>query len=238
MSRHIKFDRMFGRLKRCAEVAQDPDVSKSVKRLHDDVVAPKATAFCSAHEAVGEAQAAVARARRQKEQQLAAFDSRYRMTRSLVLAYDPDMNLPETLKVQPMDTAKLEAISGLMSIVQSHAGEPWADELLADSFGTLAPKAKTALEEFIGAIKALWVAQRARADAYEPAYTAYLAFKRVVRDDMGSSSVHYRRLHIRPAPSPVARDEQAEQAAPDSAVVPSVKGGSMATGEPKPVKVA
>ena len=74
--------------------------------------------------------------------------------------------------------------------------------------------------------------------AYEPAYTAYLAFKRVVRDDMGSSSVHYRRLHIRPAPSPVARDEQAEQATPDSAVVPSVRGSSVATGEPKPVKVA
>jgi hypothetical protein len=242
MSRFVKHNRMVRSLERAGEVAHDPAVSEGVKLLYDDVLAAKATAFRLAHETVRTAQAAVVRANLKRQQQLAVFASPYALTRVIVLAHDPGAQLPETLKAQATDTDTLVAVSDVLSIVQLHAGEPWAEQLLADSFGTLAPAVKTALEDAIAANKALWIAQRDRADAFGPAYEAFLSFKRAVRADLGASSPHYRRLRTYTAPSPVEEAEQveqAEEAAPDSAVVPSAKGGSAAaTGEPTPVKVA
>jgi hypothetical protein len=159
------------------------------------------------------------------------FDSIYRTTRSIVLAFSPaKKHVLDTLKVQPTETDMLRAIGALGSVVKSHAGEGWADDVMAGQFGTLAPQMEAALNASIAAKHALDTARQERLDAYAPAYNGYLAFKRVVRDLLGSSSIAYRQLHPRAVASEPA--EPAEEAAPDSGVMPASKGTPLAVSEP------
>jgi hypothetical protein len=78
-----------------------------------------------------------------------------------------------------------------------------------------------------------------RLAAYGPAYKGYLAFKRVVRHTLGSSSWAYRCLHPGKAGSTdIELDEPAEEAAPDSGVMPASKGTPVPAGELSAVKIA
>jgi hypothetical protein len=228
---------MYRFLSRAVEVAEEPGIPSSIKQVYDKVLAPRANAFCKAQEAVTEAEGEAAAARRAVGDMLVEVDGPYRETRSVVLAFFPDKKLPDTLKAQPTDTDTLNAVTALLSVVQSYANEEWAAELSAGRFGTLAPKAIATLKASIAAQKALSAARQERADAHKPAYDKLVAFRRVVRDALGASSAQYRRLRVRQtAANPV---EDTEEAAPESGMIPSANEGTTApAGGSTPVKIA
>src|SRR5262249_44765574 len=148
-------------------------------------------------------------------------------------------SLPETLKAQRTHADMLYAVTTLVSILKSNAGEPWVDDIMSGQFGTLAPKLEKALNDLISANIALARARRRRRNAYGPAYTGYMAFKHVVRNMLGPSSPEYRLLHQRAGSEGVEPDEQAEPAdeeAPDSGVMPASKGTPVLANEPASVK--
>jgi hypothetical protein len=238
----IRFEVLVRMVSRIVEVVENSDTPNEVKCVYEDAIAPATDAFRKSHDAVAVAKSAYARASLQSQQMLGELDPVCCTTRSIVLAVDPAQILPATLKAQPTDTDALRAIATLVSVVKSHAGEPWADAIIAGQFGTLAPKAEAALKATIAASDALEKARNQRRAACLPAYDGYLAFKRIVRDMLGSSSRAYRRLTLRTAGAasePVEpADIEAGDEAPDSAVLPASKGTPVTAAGPSSVRVA
>lgn len=217
MAKRITNDHMYRLITRAHEVATEPGMSPVVKCVYDDVLAGDGTAYCNRHEAFKKAEG-IARAAKQKvDRMLAVYDPVYREARSAAFAYYPAVTLPDTLKTQPTDTDRVNAVTDLSKFVHSHAGEKWAQAVLNGPFGTLSPKFVAELKESIAANKALVTAQGERAAAYQDAYDKYLRFKQVVQDSLGASSPQYRRLKVRAKPKP--HEEDAEEAAPESGVV-------------------
>src|SRR5262249_45460967 len=142
--------------------------------------------------------------------------------------------LPDTLNAQHTDTDTLYAVTSLVKVVKAHAGEAWADKLMAGRFGTLVPKVEAAVNESIAASNALAVAREQRADAFQPAYGKFLAFKRVVRDTLGASSVYYRRLNPRGASNAVNATDGDES--PNGGVVPAGNGAPAEVDGPSQAK--
>jgi hypothetical protein len=232
MTKRIRFPLLVRLLLRAAEIAEEQGMAKEVTRVYSDVLAPVAVPFCKLHDAVVLAETTVTQKGIQVARSQDVFDPVYRGTRSVVLAFAPGTVLPDTLKVQPTDTDVLYGLATLVSIVKARAGEPWADELMEGQFGTVGAELEAALKESIAARKALAAARQQRVNAYGPAYDRYMAFKHVVRDVLGTSSVQYRRLHPRAAvPKEI---EPAEEAAPESGVMPSTKAAPV----PSSVKTA
>lgn len=121
----------------------------------------------------------------------------YGEARSVLRAYVPHVTLPETLKGAPTDTDRKNAIEQLVDAVDDHAGQAWADEILAGPVGTQASQVIQELNEAIHADSALSIAQTERAKAHGLAYERYLAFKHVVRSAYGPKSPQYRSIHLR-----------------------------------------
>lgn len=107
-----------------------------------------------------------------------------------------------------------EAIVSLLALVTPHAGQAWADALLGGEFGQTAPAAIQQLNECILARNALQRAKADRAEAFEPAWDAYVRFKRLVRNSLGSAARQYRRIHLpKGAPADEAEETPAAGAA-------------------------
>jgi hypothetical protein len=236
MAKRYRFEILLRLVMRSGEVATTPGMAEEVTQVYSDVLAPAGAVFCTSHEAVAIAQTQAAKKALAVEGLLAEFDAVYRAARSVVLAYEPATTLPDTLKAQPTYTDALCALTTLVKVVKVHAGETWADKLSAGRFGTLAPKVEMGLTESISAGNVLAVARQQRANAYVAAYDRYLAFKRVVRDALGSSSVYYRKLNPRGAVSK-QMELADEEAAPDSGVMPASNGSPALAGGSSPVKV-
>jgi hypothetical protein len=228
---------LYRMLVRAGKIAAQSGMPEPVKHVYDDVLAPHATAFCKAHDAVVAAESASAAARRNLRGDLSVHDSPYRAARAVVLAYFPEQVLPETLKAQRTNTDIEVAVTALSSLVQSHASEPWAAALLKGPFGTLTPKVLESLEEVDTTSTALAEARQERANAQKPAHEGLVAFRRVVRDTLGASSLQYRQLRVPSRPMPMVDAEEAEEAAPESGVVPSTESGTaLQAGGPTSVK--
>jgi hypothetical protein len=195
----IDYGRFNRVLTRSAELAAEPGMKPSIIRVYNDVLKDSAERFRSAHGTVGQAEAAFRKENREALDALTEFDRPYRETRSVVLAFVPEANLPATLKAQPTDTDKLNAIESLIDRLDDHVAEAWAEEQAKGTFGQLAPRTVIELNEAIAANKALAEAREERAEAYGPAYERYLRFKRVVRDGLGAKSKQYKRIHVRAA---------------------------------------
>ncbi len=197
MAQKINLSRFNRLILRSAEIAAEPGMHKLVVHVHTDKLAVPGDAFIKAHAAVTAYESAWTMNSYALREVLEQFDAPYRMARSGLVAYEPGRKLPETLKAQRTDTDKLFAIEELYAAVAAHAGKAWADELLLGEFGSLAPKAKAALETSIATAKDLAKAREDRMTAYTGAYAPFLAFKRVVRDTLGSRSKQYHRIHLR-----------------------------------------
>ncbi|HZF50469.1 MAG TPA: hypothetical protein VE093_17550 [Polyangiaceae bacterium] len=194
---HIVFGRFKRLLTRCQEVASEPAMNAGVVAVHTSVVKPAADAFLKAHDAVVQGETDLAEQGSEAAVALREMDPLYRVARSVLLAFKPGAVLPITLRSQPTDTDKMNAIEDLLKALNKHAGEAWADAQLQGAFGVSGAKAVTSMKEAIAANKALSKAREDRASAYDPAYDGYLAFKRVVRDALGSKSKQYKRIHLR-----------------------------------------
>ncbi len=200
----------FGRvLARCEETATAKTAKGSVVRVHTSLLKKPAEEFLGADRAVNVAESAASKENKEASAALVEIDGLYRESRAVALAFVPTLKVPDTLKRQPTDTDKVNAIEALLDVIDDHAGKDWADELLGGGFGLKAPLAIKEINEAIEANKELSSAREARAKAFGPAYEHYLAFKRVVREAYGPQSKEYKRIHVA---APVGGGEEDEGA--------------------------
>jgi hypothetical protein len=218
---NIDYERFVRILSRCMELAADSKQPQIIGLVYKETTEAPVAAFLAADKAVTTATGAFAKEQHEALKALDDMDTPYRVARSAVLAVLPDTVLPDTLKKRPTDTDKLNAIEGLLDVVDDHVGKGWADELLNGEFGQKAAQTVKELNEAIAANKDLGKVIAARATAYGPAYEAYLRFKRVVRDALGPSSKEYRRIHLRASPGAAANGEvPAGETPPENPVAP------------------
>lgn len=189
-------------LQRSQEIAAEPDMHESVTLVYQEVLKPHLEAYLPLHGAVTKAVSDWAKENKEATEAVDALDAPFRTARSVVLAFEPTIILPETLKSQPTDTNKIDAVETLIDTVDDHIGTPWADQILAGEIGTKGPVVIREINEAIAANKGVSDARTARAKAYGPTYERFLRFKRVVRDALGPSSPQYRRIHGRAAAKP------------------------------------
>jgi hypothetical protein len=183
-------------LARSAEIAAEPEMHPSVISVYNGTLKDPAEAFMKARTAVTSAEGLLRKSRQDAAESLETFDAHYKVARAVVIAFLPHLTLPDTLKAQSTDTAKLTAIEDLLTAINDNAGESWAAEILAGSFGALAPQAVADLNVAVAANKALAKARDERSAAAALAYAKFTPWKRVVREALGSKSVQYRRIHI------------------------------------------
>ncbi|MCC6557212.1 MAG: hypothetical protein IT372_30030 [Polyangiaceae bacterium] len=185
-------------------------------------------AFTDSMASVKAATERVKAAEKGKTSKLAEMDKLFRTGRSAVAAVVPGTVLPDTLKVQPTDTDRRNAIQELVSTVQKHAGEGWADNLMSGEFGQKAPAALETLNEYIAAANALQKAKADRLTAFEPAWGAFVKFRRLVRDTLGSSSRQYRGLRPRGAGKSEDAGEEAGDAGEEAKDAGAAAGAAKA----------
>ena len=195
----IDYPRFYRLATRCQELASRAGVSATVSEGFTSVLAPLLTAYKATHDALPAAEAKAAKERGEGFVALGKIDQPYRVARAAVLLHRPYESLPETLKMQPTDTDKLNAVQALLHVLEAAdaAHETWAGPLLTGEFGTLAPEVVREVSEAIAASTDLSHAVQARSAAYQPAYDAYLRFKNVVRQVFGATSREYHSIHIR-----------------------------------------
>lgn len=219
--RNLNYAQLNRFLLRAEEIAQEASINVTIKNIYDEVLKPKAQAYRNAYDAI-----AVTESKSKKEggeayDAVKALEKHYKTARSAVVAVLPSTVLPKTLASQTTDTDILYAIETLIDIIDDHVGQKWADDLLSGEFGTASAKAVKELTESIAANKDLSAAISTRAGSFGPAYEGFLAFKRVVRDALGSTSKQYQRLHLR---TPAGGDDEELDKTP--APVGSPDGGA------------
>jgi hypothetical protein len=197
----MDYARMVRVLCRCTEIAEASNVKAIVKTTYDGVLKGPAETFLNADRAVTKAQSASAKEAKEAAVALETLDQPYREARSVVKAFIPTAKVPATLKQLPTDTDRLNAIDVLFEVVDDYQATTWALELATGSFGQKVKPTITELQEAIAASKALADARTTRAAAFDPAYEAYMRFKRVVRDAFGAKSIEYKRIHLRGSPA-------------------------------------
>ena len=193
---HKRFPRVLGR---CSELASQTGTPSIVKQVYNDKLKDASDTYITTNAALRTATGSVAKEGTEAAKALKAVDQPYRVARSTVMAYLPHVVVPETLKALGTDTDKMDAIETLLDVLDENNTAKWAADLLAGEFGSTGAHAVKELSEAIDANKAFAAARTARMQAYGPAYEQYTAFKRVVRDACGPSSVEYRRIHLRSA---------------------------------------
>ncbi len=193
----VDLDKMARLLVRCEEIALAPNAKPMVKLTYMGVLEERAHAFMDANRAVVKIESLQAKEMREANVALERLDQPYREARSVVKAFVPTAKVPATLKQLTTDTDRLQAIGGLLDVLKEYESHGWAGELMGGVFGQTATSTMNEVAEGIAASRALADARKTRAEALEPAYEAYLRFKRVVRDAMGSKSLEYRRIHVR-----------------------------------------
>ena len=196
-------------LLRCAEIVAEPSMRSTVTNIYNDALKPKAEAYRNAFDAIAIAESKNKEKKAEASVAIKAFAEPYKAARASVLAVSPTKVLPATLSAQGTDTDTLYAIETLVKAIREYIGQTWADGLLNGEFGAASADVMTKLSGAVLANSALAEAVTARADAFEPAYTAFMGFKRVVRCSLGSKSKQYKRIHIRSTKS--ASEAEGEQ---------------------------
>lgn len=207
----MEYAKMARLLTRCTEIAEDAMVKPVVKTTYLGILESPALTFLNAERTVMKAESTYAKEASEAAAALEALDQPYREARSVVKAFVPTTNVPATLKQLPTDTDRLNAIETLVDVVDDYETTTWANDVLQGPFGQKAAATMTEFEEAITANKRLGEARTTRAAAFDPAYEAYLRFKRVVRDAYGATSVEYKRIHLRGSSS-----SEAEAAPPST----------------------
>lgn len=206
---------LFNRLlQRCEEIAQEPGMSSVVTHVYQGALKQHADVFRGAFDAIAVAESASRQAELDVGAALDELEAPFKAARSTVLAMAPATVLPATLSAQATDTDILYAIKTLVDVITAHTGQAWADDLLKGEFGAASAKAIDAITKAISAKKALDKAVDNRAGAYAPAYKGLVAFRRVVRDALGTSSKQYQRLHVRASPDGEEPEVEGEAEAP------------------------
>ena len=228
--------RVFARLVvRCGEIAGQPGAPQVLLAVYQAACEQPLARFLNAMTAVDDATTRASEAITRRERGLEEMDRQLRIGRSAVACVLPGTKLPATLKKQPTDTDKRSAIQRLVDLITPHAGQPWADALLQGVFGQTAAKAIQQINEAIEAQNALQKAKTERSQAFQPAWDAYIRFKQLVRDTLGSTARQYRRIHLRNA-SPAEEEETPALAETTAALSEPAPAGSSETRTSRPIK--
>jgi len=227
--------RVFARLVvRCGETAGQPGAPQVLLAVYQAASEQPLARFLNAMTAVDGATTRASEAITRRERTLEEMDRQLRIGRSAVAAVLPGTKLPATLKKQPTDTDKRSAIQRLVDLITPHAGQPWADALLQGVFGQTAAKTIQQINEAIEAQNALQRAKTERSHCFQPAWGAYIRFKRLVRDTFGSTARQYRRIHLRNAST---AEEETQAPAETTAALPEpAPAGSSETRTSRPIE--
>jgi hypothetical protein len=212
----LEFDFIYRILTRAAEVASEPGMNICVVNAYDGLLKGPSDVFCKAHQDVCDALSSYRKDTRDAVEAFDVFDTHYKLARTMVRAFVPEKILPDTLRSLTADTDKLIAVGSLLGTLSKHAGEKWADDILAGEFGVQGPKVMKDLEDAIASNKALAEARDARAEAYGPAYEKLVVFRRVVRAALGSRSKQYKRLQLKQRKSAAPEEQGAKPPAEGS----------------------
>jgi hypothetical protein len=194
----IDYDRLVRVLTRSKELGETVGGNASVSLAWTDLLMNPATAYLSAHAALTNAESDATKENGEASRAVADFDLAYGLARMVIRAYLPSEVLPDTLKALATDTDRKNAIIKLRDVLEEHTDAAWARTLLEGDFGRKADGVIQELTEWITANRALDASEKARAAAFGPAYDRYLAFKAIVRQAHGPTSIQYQRIHIRP----------------------------------------
>lgn len=219
---HDTFTRL---LLRCLEISKQPGINPAILGVYKDTLEAPANEYLGTDAAVNASLIAFEKENSEAFGALSSLDGPYKVARSALRAIYPSTAkaAPLTLKSLPTDTDKLKAIQWLLDSIQGHAGEAWADAILAGEYGVSASKSITEVEEAIAANKAYTKAKMDRADAAVLAYSRFIDFRQLVREACGAGSKEYQRLHLRgssPKDEPEA-DSEGEASAPLSPPTPN-----------------
>lgn len=206
----LEYDFIYRILTRAAEVASEPGMNICVVNAYDGLLKGPSEVFCKAHQDVCDALGSYGKDTRDAVEAFDVLDTHYKLARTMVRAFAPEKILPDTLRSLATDTDKLNAIKSILGALSKHAGEKWADDILAGDFGAQGPKAAKDLEDAIASNKALAQARDARAEAYGLAYEKLVVFRRVVRDALGSRSKQYKRLQLKQRKSAAPEEQGAK----------------------------
>jgi len=198
----IRYDVFARWLRRCKEIAEEPEMTDAVVGVYNDVLKPYAETYLPLDTAVLKAMSAWAKENGEAIDAIERLDEPFRTAREVALANVPTLELPDTLKAQTTDTDIVAAIETTIDVIDDHAGTPWADRILAGRLGTEGPEVVREITESAAANKGLSGAKEKRAAAYGPTHDRFLRFKRVLRSSLGPSSKQYRRIHGRAAEKP------------------------------------
>lgn len=188
-------------LNRSAEIAAQKDMHSGVVYVYTNLLAAPAEEFRQAYDAMTAAESNRSTEKRRFGEAVLVLDKHYKVARSVLLAFAPEIVLPDTLKAQRTDTDKVHAAGRLLEALTPFVGQAWADEMRTGAFGTLTKALQSEHTETLAAESAFAKVREERLAAFEPAYEQFLAFKRVVRDALGPKSKQYRRIHIRAKPN-------------------------------------
>ena len=184
---------------RCGEIVEEPGAPEVLVTVYQGACAQPLARYLAAMTEVDDATTRVNNAESGLTRLLEEMDQQFRIARSAVGAMLPDTKLPAPLRSQTTDTDKRKAIERLIDLITPHAGQPWADTLLQGKFGQTAAVAIPQLNESVEAQNALQKAKADRSGAFDEGWSAYMRFKRLVRNTLGSTSRQYRRIHVRAA---------------------------------------
>lgn len=201
----MHYDKMTRVLTRCAEIAEAAGGKGSARATYLGILQEPAEEFLAANRAVMRAESTYTKERNEALAAVHQFDQPFREVRSVVMTFVSTTDLPATFKQLSTDMDRIQVIKTLMKIVDAHQTAPWAREIMAGAFGQQAEATILEINEAIAAGKALDNARKVRALAFDPAYEAFVRYKQVMRDDLGSTSNEYRRIQPR-APSPSYSD--------------------------------
>lgn len=185
-------------LERCKEIRNEPNVHSVAALVYDAIMVTVTAAFLAAHASLKDAEDAAKKEGHEADGALERIHQPYAVARSASQALTHEISVPAALTSLPTDTDKKNAIQSLFdTLTRRAATEEWAQTLLAQPFGTLAPEVIREINEKILSEASVAKARKDRATAFGPAYEALIDFKAVVHDAYGSTSPQYRRLNVR-----------------------------------------
>jgi hypothetical protein len=211
----IDYPRFARYLNRCIELAAQNGIKEIVTITYNGILKPLVEPYLALDKAVTKAEETFTADNTASGLALRAFDSEFATARAAAIGFLPNLVIPESLKAQPTDTDKANAVEKLLDTLTEHKNELWAKTLLEGAFGTQAAIVLKDLHDETESNKALSRARTDRAKAYGPTHEKYMSFKHVVRAACGPHSKEYHRIHMRgTAAEDVVVDPNAQVPAP------------------------
>lgn len=191
---YARFHRLAGRAQ---EVRDAPGAPVLIVAVYQRSAATPLARFTTAHAGVDDATTRLNHANGEIAKNIEAMKRHSNTALAAIAAVLPETKLPGPLSTQATDTDRRQMLQRVFTILTPFAGEDWADELLQGEFGTLGTQFIGYLNDAIQAANDLQAARAERAAAFEPAWQAFIAFRRLVRSKYGVAARQHRRLQVR-----------------------------------------